>query len=58
MRTPAEPHPSTGHIDARHGPGLGVVVDDKAEVYRAVRENLHQNTTQIKMMGSGGAGHG
>ncbi len=56
FRTPAEPHPSTGHIDAGHRMALGVVADGKAEVYRAVRENLRQGATQIKMMASGGAG--
>jgi imidazolonepropionase-like amidohydrolase len=56
FRTPAEPHPSTGHIDAGHRLALGVVADGKAEVYRAVRENLRKGATQIKMMGSGGAG--
>lgn len=56
FRTPAESHPSTGHIDAGHRLGMGVVADGKTEVYRAVRENLRQGATQIKMMGSGGAG--
>ena len=56
FRTPAEPHPSTGHIDAGHRLSMGIVADGKAEVYRAVRENLRKGATQIKMMGSGGAG--
>ena len=56
FRMPAEPHPHTGHIDAGHRLGMGVVADGKAEVYRAVRENLRKGATQIKMMGSGGAG--
>jgi imidazolonepropionase-like amidohydrolase len=56
FRTPAEPHPSSGHIDAGHRLGMGIVADGKAEVYRAVRENLRKGATQIKMMGSGGAG--
>jgi len=56
FRSPAEPHPSTGHIDAGHRLGMGIVADGKAEVYRAVRENLRKGATQIKMMGSGGAG--
>jgi imidazolonepropionase-like amidohydrolase len=56
FRQEAEPHPSTGHIDAGHRLAMGVVADGKAEVYRAVRENLRKGATQIKMMGSGGAG--
>ncbi|MEP0200854.1 MAG: amidohydrolase family protein [Halioglobus sp.] len=56
FRTPAEPHPATGHIDAGHRLGMGIVADGKTEVYRAVRENLRKGATQIKMMGSGGAG--
>jgi imidazolonepropionase-like amidohydrolase len=56
FRTPAEPHPSSGHIDAGHRLGMGIVADGKAEVYRAVRENLRKGATQIKMMASGGAG--
>ena len=56
FRKPAEPHPHTGHVDAGHRLKMGVVADGKAEVYRAVRENLRQGATQIKMMGSGGAG--
>ena len=56
FRTPAEPHPHTGHIDAGHRLKMGIVADGKAEVYRAVRENLRQGATQIKMMASGGAG--
>ncbi|MEH6593300.1 MAG: amidohydrolase family protein [Halioglobus sp.] len=56
FRTQAEPHPSTGHIDAGHRLAMGIVADGKAEVYRAVRENLRKGATQIKMMGSGGAG--
>ncbi|MFK8047039.1 MAG: amidohydrolase family protein [Halioglobus sp.] len=56
FRLTAEPHPSTGHIDAGHRLAMGIVADGKAEVYRAVRENLRKGATQIKMMGSGGAG--
>jgi imidazolonepropionase-like amidohydrolase len=56
FRRPAEPHPSTGHVDAGHRLAMGIVADGKAEVYRAVRENLRKGATQIKMMGSGGAG--
>lgn len=56
FRTPAEAHPHTGHMDAGHRLKMGIVADGKAEVYRAVRENLRQGATQIKMMGSGGAG--
>ncbi|WNC67334.1 amidohydrolase family protein [Thalassotalea nanhaiensis] len=56
FRTPAEPHASTGHVDAGHRLKMGKVVDGKAEIYRAVRENLRQGATQIKIMASGGAG--
>ena len=56
FRLMAEPHPSTGHVDAGHRLAMGIVADGKAEVYRAVRENLRKGATQIKMMGSGGAG--
>ncbi len=56
FRLPQEPHPSTGHVDGGHRLGLSVVADGKDEVYRAVRENLRRGATQIKIMGSGGAG--
>ena len=56
FRTPVEPHASTGHVDAGHRLKMGKVVDGKAEIYRAVRENLRQGATQIKIMASGGAG--
>lgn len=56
FRLPQEPHPSTGHVDGGHRLGMSVVADGEDEVYRAVRENLRRGATQIKIMGSGGAG--
>lgn len=56
FRLPEEPHPHTGHVNGSERLGLAVVADGVDEVYRAVRENLRRGATQIKIMGSGGAG--
>jgi len=56
FRLPADPHPHLGHSNAMQRLGFSAIADGRDQVYTAVRENLRQGATQIKVMAGGGAG--
>lgn len=56
FRAPSDPHPvlSAGRPDPWLGHGFSVIADGVPLTLAAVRENLRQGATQIKIMGGGG----
>ena len=57
FRSPLDPHPVLGGGDSNmQRLGYYRIVDGPAQVLAAVRENLRNGATQVKLMGSGGVG--